>query len=68
MTLLHDNLSSGLHAKTDIDCLETAQAIRVVLAELAERLTNALKDEAELTKALDKLLNNKTKPPRITND
>jgi hypothetical protein len=38
------------------------------LAELAERLTNALKDEAELTKALDKLLNNKTKPPRITND
>jgi hypothetical protein len=61
MTLLHDNLSSGLHAKTDEDCLETAQAVRIVLAELAERLTSALKDESTLTKALDKLLN-KTQP------
>ncbi|SHN86950.1 hypothetical protein [Bradyrhizobium erythrophlei] len=62
MTLLHDSLSTGLHAQTDVECLEIAQAIRVVLAELAERLTNALKDEAELTKALGKLLN-KPKPP-----
>jgi hypothetical protein len=61
MTLLHDNLSTGLHAKADAECLEIAQAIRIVLAELAERLTNALKDEAELTKALGKLLN-KGKP------
>jgi len=56
MTLLHDNLSTGMHAKSDADCLEIAQAIRVVLAELADRLTSALKDEAELTKALGKLL------------
>jgi hypothetical protein len=61
MTLLHDNLSTGLHAKADAECLEIAQAIRIVLAELAERLTNALKDEAEPTKALGKLLN-KGKP------
>jgi hypothetical protein len=59
MTLLHDNLSMGLHAKSDAECLEIAGAIRVVLAELADRLTNALKDEAELTKALGKLLNKK---------
>lgn len=57
LTLLHDNLSTGLHARTDAECLEIAQAVRVVLAELAERLSNALKDEAELTKALGKLLN-----------
>jgi hypothetical protein len=56
MTLLHDNLSTGLHAKTDAECLEIAQAIRIILAELAERLTSALKDEAELTRALGKLL------------
>jgi hypothetical protein len=61
MTLLHDNLSTGLHTNTDDECLEIAQAIRVILAELAERLSNALKDEAELTKALGKLLN-KPKP------
>jgi hypothetical protein len=60
MTLLHDNLSTGLHAKSDEECLEIAQAVRVVLAELAERLSNALKDEAELTKALGKLFNKGT--------
>jgi hypothetical protein len=56
LTILHDNLSSGLHAKSDEECLEIAQAVRVVLADLAERLTLALKDEAELTKALGRLL------------
>jgi hypothetical protein len=56
LTLLHDNLSIGLHAKSDEECLEIATAVRVVLAELADRLTSALKDEAELSKALTKLL------------
>jgi hypothetical protein len=56
LTILHDNLSSGLHTKSDHECLEIAQAVRVVLADLAERLTLALKDEAELTKALGRLL------------
>ncbi|WP_316176478.1 MULTISPECIES: hypothetical protein [unclassified Bradyrhizobium] len=57
LTLLHDNLSSGLHAQTDAECLDIATSIRVVLADLAERISLALKDEAELTKALGKLLN-----------
>jgi hypothetical protein len=57
LTLLHDNLSTGLHARSDGECLEVAGAVRVVLAELAERITAALKDEAELTKALGKLFN-----------
>lgn len=59
MALLHDNLSSGLHAKSDTDCLEIASAVRVILAELADRLSSALKDEAEITQALGKLLNKK---------
>lgn len=57
LTLLHDNLSTGLHAQSDAECLEIAGAIRIVLAELAERISAALKDEAELTKALGRLLN-----------
>ena len=59
LTLLHSALSDGLHERTDDQCLEVASSIRVVLAELSDRLSQALKDEAELTKALSKLLNAK---------
>jgi hypothetical protein len=57
LLLLHNALSKGLHAKTDEECLELATSIRVVLTELAERMSLALKDEAELKQALSKLLN-----------
>jgi hypothetical protein len=56
LTLLHSALSDGLHAQTDEHCLEIAQAIRVVLAELSERLSQALKDEAELNSAVSRLM------------
>jgi len=55
--LLHAALSEGVHALTDEKCLELAGSIRVVLGELSERLSQALKDEAELTKALSTLMN-----------
>ena len=57
LQLLHSALSDGLHARNDDHCLELASSIRVVLAELSERLSQALKDEAELNKALSHLLN-----------
>ena len=56
LTLLHTALSDGLHDRTDEHCLEIANSVRVVLAELSERLAQALKDEAELKHALSKLL------------
>lgn len=55
-TLLHDALSKGLHAKTDEDCLKMAASIRVVLTELSERISLALKDEAELKQAMKNLM------------
>ena len=55
--LLHSALSEGVHALTDEQCLELANSVRVVLGELSERLSQALKDEAELTKALSTLIN-----------
>jgi hypothetical protein len=58
-TLLHVALSRGLHADTDEKCLELAHDVRVVLAELAERLSQALKDEAELKTAVTRLMNAK---------
>ncbi|WP_441227897.1 hypothetical protein AB7813_03710 [Tardiphaga sp. 20_F10_N6_6] len=56
LTLLHSALSAGLHEQPDEKCLELAHAIRVVLAELAEKLSQALKDKAELTAALSLLM------------
>jgi hypothetical protein len=49
-----------LHNGTDEECLELAQDIRVVLTELAERISQALKDEAELNTAVSRLMTKKT--------
>jgi len=57
--LLHNALSEGVHALTDEQCLELAGSIRIVLGEFSERLSQALKDEAELNKALSSLMNKK---------
>jgi hypothetical protein len=55
LTLLHSALSGGLHEKTDEECLELAHTVRIVLVELADRLGQALKDEAELNTAITRL-------------
>jgi hypothetical protein len=57
LTLLHSALSEGLHAHSDEQCLGLAQSIRIVLAELSERIGQALKDETELKTAVSRLLN-----------
>ena len=57
ITLLHSALGKGVHELTDEKCLELAGSIRVVLGELSEKLSQALKDEAELTRALSVLMN-----------
>ncbi len=62
LQLLHSALSEGLHALTDDQCLAIAGSIRVVLGELSERLSQALKDEGELVKALSVLMNRKKTP------
>lgn len=62
LTLLHSALSEGLHAQTDEECLEIATSIRLVMADLAERMGQALKDEAELSNAVSRLLSKKSAP------
>lgn len=57
LTLLHSALSEGLHAESDEDCLEYASSIRIVLSDLAEKLSEALKDDKKLKDAVSKLLN-----------
>jgi hypothetical protein len=61
LTLLHRALSFSIHEHTDAECLAAAEAIRVVLYELAERIGAALKDTAELKRALHQLMH---PPPR----
>lgn len=55
LSLLHAALSDGLHARSDAECLEVASSVRVVLVELSERLGQALRDEAEIHKAISRL-------------
>jgi hypothetical protein len=60
LTLLHSALSEGLHAMSDEQCLEIATSIRVVIADFAERMSQVLKDEAEVTTAVSRLLKKKS--------
>ncbi|MBR1171209.1 hypothetical protein JQ571_29820 [Bradyrhizobium liaoningense] len=63
LTLLHSALSEGLHAHTDEQCLQAAHDIRIVLAELTDRMGQALKNEAELTSAVARLTQRKSDRP-----
>ncbi len=54
--LLHDALSEGLHAQSDEECLQAATDVRVVMAELAERLSTVLKSKAEVEDAVSRLI------------
>lgn len=53
---LHGALSVGLHNETDEDCLEKAQAVRLVLSDLVERFALLKKDDKELNDAVQRLL------------
>lgn len=56
LMLLHSALSEGIHNKSDAECLELATSVRLVLIELADRIAAALKDEAGLRDAVNRLL------------
>lgn len=55
LVLLHNVLSEGLHEQSDEHCLELATSIRLIVTELAERLAEALKDDAELKAAINRI-------------
>jgi hypothetical protein len=63
LKLLHSALSEGMHAQTDEECLQIAGDIRIVLTELADRISQVLKDESELKQAVGRLLNRGTDNP-----
>lgn len=52
LRLLHSALSEGVHALTDEQCLAIAAAARTVLFEFSDRLAQALRDDAELSRSV----------------
>ena len=58
--LLHHALSRGVHELSDEECLQFASTVRLVLGELSERLSDILKDKAELTEAISTLMHHKS--------
>ena len=59
MLLLHRALSQGVHELSDEECLDLASSVRVILGKLSEKLSEILKDEAEVKGALSTLMNYK---------
>ena len=57
LTLLHSALSKGVHEHNDDECLELASSVRTVLFDFAERLGQALKEDADLNQAVNLLAN-----------
>jgi hypothetical protein len=55
LLLLHRGLSANLHERSDKECLELAETIRLVLIEFADRCAEILKDQNELTAAVRRL-------------
>lgn len=63
LILLHSSLSEGVHNLSDEDCLRHATAIRTVMAQFALRLAETLRDDRELTEAINFLANPSTRKP-----
>ncbi|KJS13708.1 MAG: hypothetical protein VR78_11070 [Hoeflea sp. BRH_c9] len=56
LNALHNALSVGLHNEADEDCLSDAQAVRLVLGELVDRIALLKQENRELTNAVQRLL------------
>ena len=56
LTMLHNALSKGVHNLSDKECLERAQAVRVVLTELVANIVRITKDEREVDTSVSKLM------------
>jgi hypothetical protein len=61
LLLLHVALSEDMHAGTDESALEIAADIRTVLVGLAERISTVLDDEAEMKKAVNRIVARRSK-------
>jgi hypothetical protein len=61
ITLLYSETSQGIHELTDEQCLDRSHSIRIILSTFADRIHQAVRDEAELKNALKKIFNKQKK-------
>ena len=59
LSALHSALSVGIHDQSDEECLAIAQAVRVVLTDLAEKIAMLKQDDQTLKSAVAVLLSQK---------
>ncbi len=57
---LHGALSVGLHDESDEQCLAAAQAVRLVLTDLVEKIATLKQDDRQLNEAVQLLLRKKS--------
>lgn len=60
LSILHQTLSEGLHAKNDDECLEIAENIRLVLTYLVGQIMVANESSNQFTEGMKKLLEKKS--------
>lgn len=65
LKLLHKSLLVGAHHDTDEECLKIAHSIRLVLVDLAERISLALKEQNELHSAISELFKFNTETAKM---
>lgn len=56
LNALHGALSVGIHNESDEDCLAAAQAVRLVLSDLVEKIATLKQDNKQLNDAVQLLL------------
>ncbi|WP_172746642.1 hypothetical protein [Neorhizobium sp. T25_13] len=56
LNALHGALSIGIHTETDAECLAAAQAVRLVLSDLVEKIAMLKQDNKQLNDAVQLLL------------
>ncbi len=61
LTILHDNLSEGLHAKTDEECLELTANLREILIFLVNQVLRSNEESKKFTSSMRTLLEKKQK-------
>ncbi len=61
LAALHSALSEGLHAESDEECLEYADAVKGVLIFLVNRLVKTKEENKSFTESMSKILEKKTK-------
>ena len=60
LSVLHSNLSEGLHAKSDEECLELSISIKEILLFLVKQISATKKSSKQFTKSMRKLIEKKS--------